>query len=36
LVPYPANPNGAIDDVAGICDATGRVFGLMTSGMCQA
>jgi phosphoribosylformylglycinamidine synthase I len=28
-VPYPANPNGAIDDVAGICDATGRVFGLM-------
>jgi phosphoribosylformylglycinamidine synthase I len=28
-VPYPANPNGAIDDVAGLCDATGRVFGLM-------
>jgi phosphoribosylformylglycinamidine synthase I len=28
-VPYPANPNGAVDDVAGICDATGRVFGLM-------
>jgi phosphoribosylformylglycinamidine synthase subunit PurQ / glutaminase len=28
-VPYPANPNGAIDDVAGICDSTGRVFGLM-------
>lgn len=28
-VPYPQNPNGAIDDVAGICDATGRVFGLM-------
>ena len=28
-VPYPANPNGAIDDVAGICDETGRVFGLM-------
>jgi phosphoribosylformylglycinamidine synthase I len=28
-VPYPANPNGAIDDVAGICDTTGRVFGLM-------
>jgi phosphoribosylformylglycinamidine synthase subunit PurQ / glutaminase len=26
---YPANPNGAVDDVAGICDATGRVFGLM-------
>ena len=28
-VPYPDNPNGAIDDVAGICDTTGRVFGLM-------
>jgi phosphoribosylformylglycinamidine synthase len=28
-VPYPANPNGAIGNVAGICDATGRVLGLM-------
>lgn len=28
-VPYPDNPNGAMGDVAGICDATGRVFGLM-------
>ncbi len=28
-VPYPENPNGAQRDVAGICDATGRVFGLM-------
>ncbi|MCA9240797.1 MAG: phosphoribosylformylglycinamidine synthase I, partial [Planctomycetales bacterium] len=26
---YPANPNGAVEDVAGICDTTGRVFGLM-------
>jgi len=26
---YPANPNGSIDGVAGLCDATGRVFGLM-------
>lgn len=26
---YPANPNGSVDDVAAICDATGRVFGLM-------
>jgi phosphoribosylformylglycinamidine synthase len=26
---YPANPNGSQDDVAGICDATGRVLGLM-------
>jgi phosphoribosylformylglycinamidine synthase I len=25
----PYNPNGAERDVAGICDATGRVFGLM-------
>jgi phosphoribosylformylglycinamidine synthase subunit PurQ / glutaminase len=29
VVPYPANPNGAMGDVAGICDETGRVFGLM-------
>ncbi len=28
-VPYPANPNGSSRDVAGVCDATGRVFGLM-------
>jgi len=28
-VAYPANPNGAQANVAGICDATGRVFGLM-------
>lgn len=26
---FPENPNGSIDDIAGICDATGRVFGLM-------
>ncbi len=26
---YPANPNGAVDAIAGICDATGRIFGLM-------
>lgn len=26
---YPENPNGAIEDIAGICDPTGRVFGLM-------
>jgi phosphoribosylformylglycinamidine synthase len=23
------NPNGSVDDIAGICDPTGRVFGLM-------
>lgn len=28
-VPYPANPNGATNDIAGICDPTGRVCGLM-------
>jgi len=27
--PYPVNPNGSIDDIAGICDPTGRVMGLM-------
>ena len=26
---YPVNPNGSIDDIAGICDPTGRVMGLM-------
>jgi phosphoribosylformylglycinamidine synthase len=26
---YPVNPNGSQGDIAGICDATGRVFGLM-------
>ena len=28
-VPFPANPNGSQANVAGICDETGRVFGLM-------
>ncbi len=28
-LPFPANPNGADANVAGVCDATGRVFGLM-------
>jgi phosphoribosylformylglycinamidine synthase len=26
---FPENPNGSIDDIAGICDSTGLVFGLM-------
>ena len=26
---YPVNPNGSSDHVAGLCDATGRVLGLM-------
>jgi phosphoribosylformylglycinamidine synthase subunit PurQ / glutaminase len=28
-LPYPDNPNGAQLNVAGMCDATGRIFGLM-------
>lgn len=26
---YPGNPNGSVDAIAGICDETGRIFGLM-------
>ncbi len=26
---YPKNPNGSLQAIAGICDSTGRVFGLM-------
>jgi len=26
---YPWNPNGSVADVAGICDPSGRIFGLM-------
>lgn len=29
LLPYPLNPNGAQLNVAGLCDESGRVFGLM-------
>ena len=29
ILPYPANPNGSEANVAGICDATGRILGLM-------
>jgi phosphoribosylformylglycinamidine synthase I len=28
-LPFPENPNGADENVAGICDASGRIFGLM-------
>ena len=28
-LPFPDNPNGSMADVAGVCDATGRVLGLM-------
>jgi len=26
---YPENPNGSVEDVAGICDETGQILGLM-------
>ena len=26
---FPLNPNGSLSDIAGICDPTGRIFGLM-------
>jgi phosphoribosylformylglycinamidine (FGAM) synthase-like amidotransferase family enzyme len=26
---FPFNPNGSIYDIAGICDPSGRIFGLM-------
>ena len=27
--PFPVNPNGSIDDIAGLTDSTGRVMGMM-------
>jgi phosphoribosylformylglycinamidine synthase len=29
MLAYPVNPNGSDANIAGICDTTGRVFGLM-------
>ncbi|MFH1779390.1 MAG: phosphoribosylformylglycinamidine synthase I [Candidatus Omnitrophota bacterium] len=29
LAGFPWNPNGSVGNIAGICDATGRIFGLM-------
>jgi len=29
LASYPDNPNGSVEHVAGICDESGRIFGLM-------
>jgi len=26
---YPSNPNGSVAGIAGLCDSTGRIFGLM-------
>ena len=28
-LPFPDNPNGSVANVAGVCDTTGRVLGLM-------
>jgi phosphoribosylformylglycinamidine synthase len=28
-VGYPYNPNGSVDNISGICDASGRIFALM-------
>ena len=28
-LPFPINPNGSVANIAGICDSSGRVFGLM-------
>ena len=29
VMDYPYNPNGSVDAIAGICDESGRIFGLM-------
>ena len=29
LLPFPLSPNGSMRNIAGVCDATGLVFGLM-------
>ncbi len=29
VMEYPYNPNGSVEAIAGICDTTGRVFGMM-------
>ncbi len=34
LANYPNNPNGSIRNIAGVCNSTGRVFGLMPHPEC--
>ncbi|MEM2137523.1 MAG: phosphoribosylformylglycinamidine synthase subunit PurQ [Candidatus Anstonellaceae archaeon] len=34
-VPYPLNPNGASNGIAGICDSTGKIFALMPHPECS-
>lgn len=29
LAGYPCNPNGSVNNIAGVCDESGRVFGIM-------
>ncbi len=29
IIEYPSNPNGSVENIAGICDPTGRVLGMM-------
>lgn len=29
LAGYPYNPNGSVENIAGICDSTGHIFGMM-------
>jgi phosphoribosylformylglycinamidine synthase len=29
VMEYPLNPNGSVEGIAGICDRTGRIFGMM-------
>ena len=32
---YPSNPNGALDSIAGICDESGHIFGMMPHPECH-
>ena len=34
-ITYPNNPNGSLDGIAGICDETGHIFGLMPHPECH-
>ncbi|MCP4414356.1 MAG: phosphoribosylformylglycinamidine synthase subunit PurQ, partial [Gammaproteobacteria bacterium] len=29
IVDYPWNPNGSLGNIAGVCDSTGRILGMM-------
>ncbi len=35
LAGYPYNPNGSLQNIAGICDKSGRIFGLMPHPECN-